>query len=300
MPPGSRTPMQNLGRRAILIALVAAVGLAGAWFALFGASWGAVSSIESNSMSHAEEDMDDVLDPGEWRRLEDVSQRGQVVSFYEARDSGHRVGEDFGDVIAFRPVGVEDGSSGVPIFPGMGGDDVLRIEHRAIAWVVYNETADAYDVPELDILAQRAIQLPDVGRWDPRQEAYVHEMLTVRLDPDKAGRHDGFLTKGDFNPSADQDADTRLRETGSVALVSVDRVDGRVAAHVDSDTILALQIGIPIASLGLAGMVYAWRRGHLDRFLPSGETHDQCPSCGAEWMGGQAFCHSCGHERVDG
>lgn len=289
--------MRGLTYTGLVVAVLATLAIALAWFSL-PASFGAVSSVESNSMSHGPEDREGVLDPGEWRRLVPVADRGEVVTFYEGRERGHAVGEDHGDVIAYRPAGTEPGSTTPRVFPGPGQDGPLTIEHRAIAWVRYNASADAYDVPELGIEAARNLTLPGVGTYDPQQEAYVHRDLNVSLDPDRAGRHDGFLTKGDHNRHADQDARASLASVGSVELVPAERIEGKVAGHVDAGTILAFQIGVPVAALAVAGGVYAWRRGHLDPLLPQVEEDDGCPACGRSVDGDEPFCPSCGEPRT--
>lgn len=291
--------MRTLGWTAVAFAGAAALLLAIGWFAFFGTSFGAVSSIDSNSMSHADEPMAGVFDPGEWRRAVPVDDREEVVTFYEGQQTGHRVGEDAGDVIVYRPVG-EDAPSRVPGFPGEPGQEGTLVEHRAIAWVVYNESADAYDVPELGIHGQRELVLPGVGTYDRQEEAYVHRNLTVVLDPDAAGRHDGFLTKGDHNQGADQDARGGLQGIGQLQLVTVDRIEGKVVGHVDTHWITAMQIGVPIVSLAVAGGVYAVRRGHLDAVLPdTGSQTESCQACGTHLESDVDFCPSCGATRDD-
>lgn len=289
--------MRGLTLTGLVVAVVTTLVLAIAWFSLAGTPIGAVSSIESNSMSHGPDDMEGVLDPGEWRRLEGVDERGAVITFYEAREVDHRVGQEHGDVIAYRPNGTEAPSSPSPrIFPWGGDEGPLTIEHRALAWVEYNASAEAYDVPELGIEAQRSFTLPDVGTYDRASQTYVHRPLNVTLDPETAGRHDGFLTKGDFNPRADQDASTTLASAGHVELVPPERIEGKVDGHVDSSTIVAFQIGVPIAALLVAGGVYAWRRGHLAPLLPDAREEARCPACGAPRRGEESFCHSCGEQ----
>ena len=79
--------MEEITRTGLVVAGLAALVAAVTWFALFGASIGAVSSIDSNSMSHAPEEQGGVLDPGEWRRLDPIDDRDDVQTFYEARTS---------------------------------------------------------------------------------------------------------------------------------------------------------------------------------------------------------------------
>lgn len=271
-------------RRGLVVAGIAALTLALSWGLLLGFSKSAISSIESRSMSHADHDLDGVFDPGEWRRVEDVDRREGVVTLYEGRRTDHRMGADHGDVIGF-----------VPVHRGEPARDLI-VSHRVIAWVVYNETADAYDVPELGIEGQRRFTLPGIGTYDRRLEAYRHVDLGVQLDPDEAGRHDGFLTKGDHNRIFDQHAGGGLADVGTVELVEVARIEGRVTGHVDSDEILALQIGVPVFAAVIAAGAYLWRSRRAGR--SSGKPRSgRCTSCGARRTDGLGFCPSCGAEQ---
>lgn len=247
-------------------------------------------------MSHAATDRSGVLDPGEWIRLEPVDARSQVRSFYEAREEGYRVGSDFGDVISYLPSGSSSsGSPGSPGFPLSDEQADVRIVHRAIAWVEYNETADAYDVPRLGIHGERSITLSGVGSYDRAEDRYVHRSFTVQLLPNRSGRHDGFLTKGDHNAHLDQHATGGLEGIGHVELVTVERMEGKVVGHVDGRWIRAVQIGVPIAALAVAGGVYLWRRGRLDDV--ASKDVEACDECGRAFEGDEAFCVACGAQR---
>lgn len=288
--------MRGLGWTAVAAAATAALLLAAGWFWAFGASFGGVVSVESRSMSHGETEQSGVIDPGEWMQIEPVDDRSGIATLYEARETGHRFGGDHGDVLVYTPNGTDGGGSGAPGFPGLGGEAEHRIVHRAIAWVEYNGTSDAYDVPELGLVGVRSFTVPGVGTYDRDADRYVHRSFDVRLDPDSAGRHDGYLTKGDYNTHLDQHAAGGLSRTGKVEIVALDRVEGKVVSHVDEGTIQAVQLGVPLAALAVAGGVYAWRRGHVDGLVPSLEG-DSCPDCGQAYQADEGFCRACGAER---
>lgn len=272
---------QTRGRTA---ALAAAVALAVGWQVSAGFAQSVISSTGSNSMSHAEEPLPGVLDPGEWRRLGPVDDRSDVTTFLEGRETGHRVGADFGDVVTYRPV-----HRGQPV-------EGKLVNHRALAWVVYNGTADAYNVPALGIEGETSFVVPGVGRWDPRADRYVRGDLPVRLDPDLHGRHDGVLTKGDHNPGTDQSTTRGLQGIGTVELVEPERIHGRVVAHTDTTTIQLMQLGVPIgalvAAVGLLAARRHWRSGLARRM-------GRCPRCAAERAAEGDFCRRCG-ESLDG
>jgi hypothetical protein len=72
--------------------------------------------------------------------------------------------------------------------------------------------------------------------------------------------------------------------------------EGRQRGHVDSSTIVGLQIGVPVAA-GIAAVgVYAWRRGHLDPLLLDRDGAE-CPGCGRSMDEGEPSCPSCGEPR---
>ncbi|HEX2022089.1 MAG TPA: hypothetical protein VHH36_05205 [Candidatus Thermoplasmatota archaeon] len=253
------------------------------------------TALGSNSMSHAREALPGVLDPGEAITLAPIGAREDVVTYYEGRRTGHRVGDDWGDMVAYHP-----------------DPDVrtVRFVHRAVAWVVYNATSDAYDVPEIGVFGQRAFHLPEVGLFSPSRDAYVHRALAVELDPATAGRHDGFLTKGDFNEVVDQDARAvgapgeevarGLSERERAALfrhpplVQPAHVAGRVIAITEgSEATVVFWVaagGAALVAVGAVVAIPAWRR----RGRRAGRL---CGACGRPRRDDLPFCAACGADR---
>lgn len=233
--------------------------------------FGSGVSVASRSMSHADHAMDGVLDPGERIILAPVHRRTDVVTLVEARGRGHRVAGDHGDVIAFTAIGPSD----------TGG-----IVHRALAWVEYNATADAYDLPDLGLDGVRRFEVPDVGTYQSWSATYEHADLFVALDPEVHGRHDGFLTKGDHNVGADQ-------EGFPLELVQVWQVTGRVERFAEGDRqAWTFGAGVGLAAV-LAGAMYLARTrpALLDALLGR---LGRC-ACGAR-RSSLAFCPACGRQ----
>ena len=267
------------GRGGWAFLLVVLVLLAGAWWS------GLVRqnfdvAMTSRSMSHARHDLPGVLDPGEKISVEPVLRRADVVTMLEGRQRGHRVAGDWGDVVSFEAV--------------HGGEGTRQgIVHRAIAWVEYNATADAYDVPDLGLRGVRVFVVPDVGTWDPMGGAYVHLDMPVHLDPARAGRHDGFLTKGDNNPAFEQEAGNGLSGIGDVHLVAVERIDGKVAGWLEPHESLTLALWAAGGTLVLAMAWLAARRALRGRRLPLAGGA-LCGACGRRVAREAPFCPACG------
>lgn len=250
-----------------------------AWYAGFARPSIGVA-ITSRSMSHADQDLPGVLDPGERISVDGVAGPDDLFTYGAGKGAGHRVGDDWGDVIAFQSrVG------------GRNGD--LGIVHRAMAWVVYNRTADAYDVPELGVLGARSFVFPEVGVWRAELGRYVHEPMEVVLEPDLAGRHDGFLTKGDHNEVFDQDARVEPDELGHVELVEVAYVNGKVAGFSEKERTFLLFWVAAGAALVLTVAILLLRRPGSRLLRKAGA----CAGCGAKMAPGAAFCVACGRDR---
>lgn len=258
-------------------AIVAAVLVLVAALAAFGVirpSSGVATT--SRSMSHADENLPGIIDPGETVSYAGATRRADVVTMLEGRRVGHAVAGDFGDVVAYN---------------AQGETGVQGILHRAIAWIEYDPMTDAYDVPALGLQDVREFVVPDVGSWDPFRGAYVHEPLHVVLDPAFAGRHDGFLTKGDHNGAADQDARGRLGDLGRVELVEPRHVTGKVVSWVDGEESLSIfWWAFGVAALVALGFALFGKR--LRARL--GASVGRCGACGARVDAEHGFCPRCG------
>lgn len=270
----------KLSRRAWVAVALGLALLFGAWWAGFVRPSVGVA-VTSRSMSHADVDLPGVLDPGERITLDRVADRHDLHTYVTGKAADHRVGDDWGDVITFQT-------------RVAGRDGPIGVVHRAMAWAVYNASADAYDVPEIGVWGQRAFVFPEVGTWDAARGAYVHEPMVVVLDPDLAGRHDGFLTKGDHNPVFDQDARVVPGALGHVELVEVAHVNGKVVGFSETArTFLLFWVAAGGAVVLAAGVVLL--RGRGARLLARAGA---CPGCGARVPPDAAFCVACGRDRA--
>src|SRR3972149_6736684 len=180
----------------LVVALVMA-----ALFAYTGV-WPPMVVVESASMQHSNtESFVGVIDTGDLVLVQGVAAAGDVVTYIEGRATGHSTYGDYGDVIVF-------------IKPGAASASTPLI-HRAMAYVVRNETAGA-DVPALARLPLGAwsarstngsignyargvwkFPLRDVGYLRQPQPFNATQVLLV------GQVSAGFLTKGDHNTGPD-------------------------------------------------------------------------------------------------
>lgn len=159
--------------------------------------WPPLVVVESDSMQHSDERSSiGTIDIGD---LVLVKKSNEIVTYIEGMHSGHRTYGGYGDVIIYKPY---------------GSDDRKPIIHRAICWLVYNETGGGFDVPDLALLpAERwnVVSQPNVW-WnlDGVVEIYSvgHQNVTLRINLgftldffESRDRipHDGFITMGDNN-----------------------------------------------------------------------------------------------------
>ena len=188
--------LRDLAIAFLVVALVMA-----ALFAYTGV-WPPMVVVESASMQHSNtESFIGVIDTGDLVLVQDVAAAGDVVTYIEGRATGHSTYGDYGDVIVF-------------IKPGAASASTPLI-HRAMAYVVRNETAGA-DVPALARLPLGAwsarstngsignyargiweFTLRDVGYLrQPQPFNATQGLLVGQVSA-------GFLTKGDHNTGPD-------------------------------------------------------------------------------------------------
>lgn len=131
---------RRLIRDLILTVAVFAVLLGG--LLAYTRTWPPLATITSDSMAHGEgESAAGTLDPGDVVAVQGVSARSDVITYLEGRATGYRTYGDFGDVIVFDAPGEPAGSTYV---------------HRSMAFVEWNASANAYDVPDLERLPASA------------------------------------------------------------------------------------------------------------------------------------------------
>lgn len=308
-------------RRAVVVALAALLlGGFAAIVAMPGSQewFSAAVGGRGTSMSHGPEPQAGVLDDGDLGNYQRFPPPEAVTPMMAARAAGlPPVAGEPGDVLLFRA----DGEARHEL-----GRRVL-VEHRALAWVAYDEATGLFDVPELGLDDVRAVTLRDVPYWDAEQGAYLRRDYTLVLVADgpagatyPAGRHSGWVTKGDHNALLDQQP--RGEAAPLSALVRPAWVEGRLVRVVDQDAmqrdvlvgvVLALLLGVGavlVRHLLRGTPILAPRRSDpafdlepVKRPLPGagaaravGQLLRPACECGAAW-GDMPFCAKCGAER---
>lgn len=165
--PASRAAaVRRLCRDLILTVLVFAILLVGLF--AYARTWPPLATITSDSMVHGEgESAFGTLDPGDVVAVQGVSARSDVVTYLEGRATDYRTYGDFGDVLVFDAPGEPVGSIYV---------------HRAMAFVEWNATANAYDVPDLARLPTSAWT-----GWDPEGNVTTRPFALSRFVLHDAG-----------------------------------------------------------------------------------------------------------------
>lgn len=161
--------------------------------------WPPVFVVESASMQHSDtESKLGVIDTGDLVIIQSSDGSG-VRTYVESYTDGHRSFGDYGDVI---------------IYERYGRTDTTPIIHRAMVRLVYNSTAQSFDVPSLALLPTDKWDngLHESGRWwnlTTSFEVYDigYKSATLRVDLasllnyylDHELSHDGIITMGDHN-----------------------------------------------------------------------------------------------------
>ena len=204
--PRSLRESAVLFARDLAVAFLVVAIFMGALFA-YTQVWPPMVVVESNSMQHSDvESFVGVIDTGDLVLVQAVRQAADVVTYVEGRVTGHATYSNYGDVIIFHPPGAS--LSSTPII------------HRAIAYVSLHNTknpSEGVDVPALAKLpagewagtltnGMLATQPYGLVRFTLRYVqswhlgALAREDLTFEMG---SVATNGFLTKGDHNPGAD-------------------------------------------------------------------------------------------------
>ena len=187
--------------RSLLLAGIVFAAILGGIFT-YARTWPPMVSVESGSMQHSDtESMIGAIDTGDIVLVQAVYSRADVVTYLEGRAGGHGTYGDFGDVIVFRNPA------------NLGGTVFI---HRAIAYVLWNATAGAYDVPDLGRLPEEDWDAFLPGGAPTQDTAGIARFILYRAgwardltvffnltEGDRSiavgGQRDGFLTMGDHN-----------------------------------------------------------------------------------------------------
>jgi len=208
---GTRVPVYWRARDSLyfepLVALAVVVLLLVGLFA-FTNNWPPAYVVESGSMEHASNGDLGVINPGDMVLAQKVANASIVPYVTGARDGVRSYGE-YGDVVLYHPNGVTHPTP---------------IVHRAILYLVWDASKQAYSAPDLNGLPcgtglnRTAGELYyDSGATGgcATTDLVGHLRLygvgwnssTIILDLSQyvaIGEHSGYLTKGDHNPEPDQ------------------------------------------------------------------------------------------------
>jgi len=128
--------------RYLLKELVRGLAVVGLGFALvygglvvYTSNWSPVVAVDSSSMQHSFDASEiGLMDTGDLVLVKTVQSSSDIVTYVKGRVTDYRTYGDYGDVILFRD----------PEFP-----DEPPVIHRAMAFVIWNESTRGYDVPGL-------------------------------------------------------------------------------------------------------------------------------------------------------
>jgi signal peptidase len=180
----------------VAVAMVSLVLLA--MYAYTG-QWPPLVVIESNSMMHGDDNLSHIgtIDTGDLVLVQKVDSVSDIVTYAEGFVSGHRTYGDYGDVIVYNP----DGN-------GL----VTPIIHRAMIFLQANSDGASYRSESLrDLPAEKWSVSNPADTWDHLTSTlYIIDVgyggSSVAIDIGSLGTplRNGFITKGDHNPTIDQ------------------------------------------------------------------------------------------------
>jgi len=184
----------------IMVSLIILVIILGSLY-VFSGRWPPMVVIESGSMMHSEESQIGVIDPGDIVIVQE-SDKEDITTYVEGRDTGYRKYGQYGDVIIFEPD---------------GDRDETPIIHRVVLYLEENNSVKGtFDIPTLQNL--------DDGDWDTDASEngtvygldgnitlydYGYNDKDLEIDLSELS-HGGYITKGDNNDEIDQTSTRQL------------------------------------------------------------------------------------------
>ena len=185
--------LRDVGVAAALVALILL-----AMFAYTG-QWPPLVVIESNSMMHGDDNLSHVgiIDTGDLVLVQKIDDVGDIVTYAEGCSKGYKTYGDYGDVIIYNP---------------NGNTDVTPIIHRAMIYLEVNSDGISYRSESLRDLPGVKWSVSDPSdSWDHLTSSltinnvgYSGTPVTIDIGALGLPLKDGFITKGDHNPSIDQ------------------------------------------------------------------------------------------------
>ena len=177
--------------------------------------WPPMVVIESGSMEHPPSIYEQrsyvgIIDTGDMVFVKEVnaSYGEDVLTYVQGEATGHSTYGSFGDVVIYRPNGLEYRSDGAPMVP---------IIHRLVVWLELNTTHVDSEAPGIDY-ANYSFDVPSLGIYDSTDSfnitnyGFEHDTVRINLASlllyyESMGivPHGGYITMGDNNaPSYDQ------------------------------------------------------------------------------------------------
>ncbi|MEF8873041.1 MAG: S26 family signal peptidase [Candidatus Thermoplasmatota archaeon] len=194
----TREEIISIGRDVVVSLIIICVVL-GSLYAYTG-RWPPLVVVESGSMSHDTQVSEvGVIDAGDIVMVRE-REKEDITTYVEGRATGYKKYGQYGDVIVFRPD---------------GNRERTPVIHRAVLYLEYDEGRDEFNIPSLAELEYRedweiSGANPDEvedgrgldGSLTIYDYGYKEEAITINLEDVETS---GFITKGDHNPSIDQD-----------------------------------------------------------------------------------------------
>ena len=261
---------QPLGDILIACVLVGSIFLV--MFAYTG-SWPPLVVVESRSMQHSETESEiGVMDTGDLTMVKMIFSTDDIITYASGMQDGYSTYGDFGDVVIYYK----------------GGDkSKTPIIHRAVIFLEANDNG-SYSAPELEGLVRGIdydfdlanntasyitgnIRLHNYGYRGMEVNIPVANMLSYMASHGIAA-HDGFVTKGDFNPMVDQimfNPEPVSFEwvhgvaTGEIPWFGILKLfmTGTLPEDTPANSFLCLWICIGvIVAIPIGGEAYAWRK----------------------------------------
>jgi signal peptidase len=228
----------SLMRDILIAVIVMSIIIGSLW--LYTGNWPPMVVIESSSMMHGGDSHIDTIDTGDLVLVKDISDRDNIKTYVEGKQSNYKTYGSYGDVIIFRK----------------NGQDDTPVIHRVVVWIEYNESGHhtlnnnnnrivkngSFDIPSLGKYNEPVIYIPNY---------YPNNInLTINLDQilnnfDRLGLkpHSGFLTKGDNNNGIDQSSSLKDAKGRPVEPVKIDWVVGKAEGELPWFGLIKLYVG---------------------------------------------------------
>jgi signal peptidase len=186
----------------IVIAAVVIGVIMGALYAYTG-TWPPMVVVESESMQHSDDTSHiGVIDTGDIVLSKHVNSMSEITTYVEGRASGYKTYGDYGDVIIYEPYGRQ----------------VTPIIHRAVIYLVWNNSTGGYDAPGLknlkygeDYRVSGGDQWRNIhGTITIMDYGYAHKDLNIPINVillNERHPHSGYITAGDHNIAKDYGVD---------------------------------------------------------------------------------------------